>query len=72
MQSKLSAESAQRAATIVRSEVTRALALAAQERLVQAAPLMPGLGKQWRRSGKTHSRWNHDLMDGQVVDAGPI
>jgi len=31
---------------------------------------VPGLGKQWRRSGKIHSRWTHDLMDGQVVDAG--
>ena len=30
---------------------------------------MPGLGKQWRRSGKIHSRWTHDLMDGQVVEA---
>ena len=65
----LGGDSPQRAATIVRTEVSRAFAVAAQERLVQAAPLVPGLGKQWRRSGKIHSRWTHDLMDGQVVDA---
>lgn len=66
----LGGESMRRASTIVRTEVSRAFAVAGQERLVQAAPLVPGLGKQWRRSGKIHSRWNHDLMDGQVVDAG--
>lgn len=46
----------QRAITIVQTEVRRAFAVAAQELLVQAAPLVPGLGKQWRRSGKIHSR----------------
>jgi len=66
----LGKESAKRATTIVRTEVSRAFAVAGNERLVQAAPLVPGLGKQWRRSGKIHSRWNHDLLDGQVVDAG--
>ena len=70
VQAALGAESAQRATTIVRTELGRAFALAAEERLTQAAPLVPGLGKQWRRSGKIHSRWNHDLMDGQVVEAG--
>lgn len=69
VQSTLGADSPVRAATIVRTEVSRAFAVASNERLVQAAPLVPGLGKQWRRSGKIHSRWNHDLMDGQVVDA---
>lgn len=39
------------------------------ERLAQAADLVPELGKQWRRSGKLHNRWNHDLIDGQVVGA---
>lgn len=34
----------------------------------QAAAKVPGLGKQWRRSGKIHSRENHDLIDGQVRD----
>lgn len=69
IQALLGNDTPRRATTIVRTEVSRAFAVAAQERLVQAAPLVPGLGKQWRRSGKIHSRWNHDLMDGQVVDA---
>ena len=69
IQALLESESIRRATTIVRTEVSRAFAVASQERLVQAAPLVPGLGKQWRRSGKIHSRWTHDLMDGQVVDA---
>ncbi|MFT4243551.1 MAG: hypothetical protein QM569_14860 [Acidovorax sp.] len=66
----LGGQAAQRAATIVHTEVSRAFAVAANERLVQAAGLVPGLGKQWRRSGKIHSRWNHDLIDGQVAEAG--
>lgn len=69
VQALLGSDSPRRATTIVRTEVSRAFAVAAQERLVQAAPLVPGLGKQWRRSGKIHSRWTHDLMDGQVMDA---
>ncbi|MDP3887027.1 hypothetical protein [Hydrogenophaga sp.] len=68
----LGEESAKRATTIVHTEVSRAFAVAGNERVVQAAPLVPGLGKQWRRSGKIHSRWNHDLMDGQVVEAGKL
>lgn len=59
----------QRATTIVRTEVSRAFAVAGQDRLAQAAELVPGLQKQWRRSGKIHSRWTHDVMDGQVVGA---
>lgn len=70
VQGVLGADSPQRATAIVHTEVSRAFAVASDERLVQAAPLVPGLGKQWRRSGKIHSRWNHDLMDGQVVEAG--
>ncbi|HEY9096135.1 MAG TPA: hypothetical protein VIN35_10355, partial [Hydrogenophaga sp.] len=65
----LGTDAGKRASTIVHTEVARAFAVAGNERLVQAAPLVPGLGKQWRRSGKIHSRWNHDLMDGQVVGA---
>lgn len=65
----LGAEAARRATTIIHTEVPRAFAVAGNERLAQAAPLVPGLGKQWRRSGKIHSRWNHDIMDGQVVPA---
>ena len=70
VQKVLGSDSPQRAVSIVRTEVSRAFAVAAEERMEQAAALVPGLGKQWRRSGKIHSRWNHDLMDGQVVDAG--
>lgn len=69
VQKILGADSPRRAATIVRTEVSRAFAVASNERLVQAEPLVPGLGKQWRRSGKAHSRWNHDIIDGQVVEA---
>ncbi len=28
--------------------------------------MLPGLQKQWRRSGKIHSRTSHDRADGQV------
>ena len=69
VQKILGADSPRRAATIVLTEVSRAFAVASNERLVQAEPLVPGLGKQWRRSGKIHSRWNHDIIDGQVVEA---
>ncbi|MFE8644134.1 hypothetical protein ACFX58_03505 [Sphingomonas sp. NCPPB 2930] len=68
VQQLLGSTSPQRATTIVRTEVGRAFAVAGQQRLEQAAELVPGLQKQWRRSGKIHSRWTHDLMDGQVVD----
>lgn len=58
-----------RAITIVRTELSRVYGTASQERLAQAAAVVPGLKKQWRRSGKVHSRIYHDLADGQVVDA---
>lgn len=62
-----------RSITIVRSELARVYGVASQERLLQAAggetPIVPGLRKQWRRSGKVHSRLYHDLADGQVQDA---
>ena len=68
IQAQLGNETAQRATTIVRTEVGRAFAVSSFERLKQAAALVPGLQKQWRRSGKIHSRWNHDAIDGQVQD----
>lgn len=68
IQQQLGNESPQRATTIVRTEVGRAFALASHKRLLQAAELVPGLQKKWRRSGKIHSRWNHDAVDGQVQD----
>ena len=70
VQALLGNDTPRRATTIVRTEVSRAFAVASQARLAQAAELVPGMQKQWRRSGKLHSRWGHDLMDGQVVDAG--
>ncbi len=68
VQETLGNESPQRATTIVRTEVGRAFAIASFKRLQQAAALVPGLKKQWRRSGKIHSRWNHDAADGQVQE----
>lgn len=57
-----------RAITIVRTELGRAFAVATQGRMTQAQELLPGLQKQWRRSGKLHSRPSHDAADGQIVD----
>jgi hypothetical protein len=68
VQDQLGHGSPQRATTIVRTEVGRAFALASDQRQEQAAKIVPDLQKQWRRSGKIHSRWNHDAVDGQVVD----
>lgn len=59
----------ERAVTIVRTELSRVYGTAAFERLKQAAEIDPGLKKQWRRSGKAHSRLTHDLADGQVQSA---
>lgn len=58
-----------RAITIVRDQVSGVYAAASQARNAQAAAVVPGLRKQWRRSGKVHSRLYHDLADGQVQDA---
>lgn len=57
-----------RARTIVNTQLGEAYAVARQARGEQAAELVPGMQKQWLRSGKIHSRWNHDAADGQVVD----
>ncbi len=57
-----------RATTIVRTELGRAFSFATQQRLEAAAEKLPGLKKQWRRSGKLHPRLHHDLADGQIVD----
>ncbi|MEP9372609.1 phage minor head protein [Mesorhizobium sp. KR1-2] len=57
-----------RARTIVRTELGRAFSEAAQERQTQAQAILPGLKKQWRRSGKIHSRFEHDAIDGQIRD----
>lgn len=55
-----------RATTIVRTELARAFSSASYERLMEAAARVPGLQKQWRKSGKAHPRPHHDLIDGQV------
>lgn len=59
-----------RALTIVRTELGRAYAVATHERMTQAVKVLPGLKKQWRRSGKVHSRVNHDAIDGQIREIG--
>jgi len=56
-----------RALTIVRTELGRAFSTATQGRMEQARKAgVSGLKKQWRRSGKLHSRRTHDLADGQI------
>lgn len=60
----------ERATLIVRTELARVFGIASQRRLAQAAEHVPGMRKRWRRSGKVHSRWNHDLADGQTVAWG--
>lgn len=56
----------QRALTILRTELGRAYSVAAQQRMTQAVEVLPGMKKQWRRSGKLHSRTFHDYIDGQI------
>ncbi len=56
-----------RALTVVRTEMGTAFSVATQERQQMASEFVPGLSKQWRRSGKVHSRIGHDLADGQIV-----
>jgi len=55
-----------RAITVTRDNLGRAFSIATQQRMKQAKPLLPGLKKQWRRSGKLHSRVSHDAADGQI------
>ncbi|WP_431282715.1 hypothetical protein ACQW02_25460 [Humitalea sp. 24SJ18S-53] len=57
-----------RATTVVRDGLGRAYSVAAHDRQVQAVQLVPQMQKQWRRSGKLHSRYEHDAIDGQVRD----
>lgn len=51
---------------IVTSNLGTAFNTASFQALQAQAARDPGIKKQWRRSGKLHSRWNHDLVDGQV------
>ncbi len=61
--------SRQRAITIVRTELGRVYALAAQERAMQAEEAGAQMDKVWRRSGKLRPRVPHALADGQRVAA---
>jgi hypothetical protein len=57
-----------RATTVVRDGLGRAYSTATQQRQEQAREVLPQMQKQWRRSGKLHSRFGHDAIDGQVRD----
>lgn len=57
-----------RALGVVRTNMGSAFSMATQERQTQAREHLPGLKKQWRRSGKVYSRQAHDMADGQIVD----
>ena len=57
-----------RALTLIRTELGRAYSLAGQQRMAQATEVLPGLKKQWRRSGKLRARLSHDAIDGQLRD----
>lgn len=57
-----------RATTVVRDGLGRAYSTAAQQRQEQAKEVLPQMQKQWRRSGKLHSRHSHDAIDGQIRD----
>ena len=56
-----------RATTIVRTELSRAWAVAADERAVQSGQAGVAMDKIWRRSGKLHPRRAHLLADGRRV-----
>ena len=68
VQKILGEETRERATTIVRTELNRAFGAAAQERLAEVASRVPGMRKEWRRSGKVHARLNHNAIDGQVSE----
>ncbi len=53
---------------IVTTNLGTAFNTASFESLKAQAKRDPKIKKQWRRSGKLHSRWNHDLADGQVQE----
>lgn len=57
-----------RAVMTLRTEVGRAYSMASAERMAQAKEAGVKVQKQWRRSGKRHSRISHDVADGQVQD----
>jgi len=58
----------ERALRIVRTEMGRAYSSASQQRLALAGKYLPGLQKQWRKSGKLHARPSHVAADNQIRD----
>lgn len=58
-----------RATTIVRDNLSRAWAVAADGRAAQSSDAGVEMDKIWRRSGKIHSRLAHDLADGRRIPA---
>lgn len=68
VQSILGESTRQRATTIVHTELARGFSTASYERLAQAADLVPGLQKRWRKSGKLHPRVEHAAINNQVQD----
>ncbi len=66
----LGEESRDRAIIIVRTNLACVHAVAAQQRMEQAAQHVPGMSKMWRKSGNIHSCANHDAIDGQVQPVG--
>lgn len=69
VQTILGGASRTRATTIVRTELGRAFAVAADKRKDQAVAAGVEMDKVWRRSGKLHPRVSHALADGQRVAA---
>ncbi|MDX1491283.1 MAG: hypothetical protein R3332_08350 [Pseudohongiellaceae bacterium] len=51
---------------ILRTELARANSIAGHLRKVQSAEYLPGLKKQWRRSGRKYPRETHTYADGQI------
>lgn len=54
-----------RALAAVRTELNTAYAAATQQRMETASAMLPGLYKQWRKSGKRNGRIEHAIVDGQ-------
>ena len=55
-----------RALSVVRTELNTAYAAATQERMEAASGVLPGLEKEWRKSGKLKGRLEHAIVDGQI------
>ena len=57
-----------RALRVVHTNLGTCFNTANQARMIDVSKRVPGVKKQWRRSGKRKSRPTHDLADGQIVD----